>query len=107
MFAHVCRVAELSLEKAHQILKRAIAKSNNKNVQIQCMTSAISNDWQGRVTLTVDGALEGDARALQGCYRLLGDPAQEHFMRMKLSSVLPSVFQLSSPRKYVSTVTTV
>ncbi len=71
MIASISRIGELQLEKTHQLLKRAIRQSNNKNVQIQSVQSAIFNDWQGRLTLQVPGALNLNHSAELGCYRLL------------------------------------
>ena len=45
------RVSELEFEKCHQALKRAIENSNNRNSHLQAMSAAISNDWQGRISM--------------------------------------------------------
>ncbi len=70
MIGHVSRVGELVLEKAHQILKRAIRLSNNKEVHLQSVTSAIFNDWQGRMALSVP--LLHEVKGVLACARLLG-----------------------------------
>ncbi len=71
MVGFVSRVGELVLEKAHQILKRAISQSNNREVQLQSMQSAAFSDWQGRLTIQVAGAFACKTNAIRGCFRLL------------------------------------
>ncbi len=71
MVGHVSRIGELVLEKAHQTLKRAIRLSNNKEVQIQSILSAVFNDWQGRLSMQVPSAMQSDQNAIRGCLRLL------------------------------------
>ncbi len=51
MVGHVAHIGELSLEKAHKLLKRAIRQSNNKYSQLQAMNRAIFTDWQRRMAM--------------------------------------------------------
>lgn len=45
------RISELDFERGHQSLKRAIENSNNHDSQLQAVTSAVFNDWQGRLSM--------------------------------------------------------
>ncbi len=78
MIGHVSNIGELVMEKAHQTLKRAIQQSNKKDVQVQSVQSSAFNDWQGRLTVQVQGALSGNPNSVRGCFRLLAgrDAAQ-------------------------------
>ncbi len=71
VIGNITRIGKLQLEKAHQVLKRAIRQSNNKDVHIQSVQSAIFNDWQGRLSIQVPKALAGEKYSELGCYRLL------------------------------------
>ncbi len=71
MMGHISRVDELVLEKCHQSLKRAIHQSNNKDIQLFSMSTAMFNDWEGRLNMQVKNSLSGDSRAIIGCFRLL------------------------------------
>ncbi len=71
MVGHVARIGELSLEKAHQSLKRGIILSNNREIQLLSMNSIVFNDWIARLTLLAPLAIMRDSRAVRGFYRLL------------------------------------
>ncbi len=58
-------------EKTHQLLKRAIIISNNRDIQFQCMRSVAYNDWEGRLKLFAGHVLDGSSNALRSCFRLL------------------------------------
>lgn len=74
MVGQITRIGELVLEKTHQVVKRAIKLSNNRQVQLHAMQSAAINDWQGRLTMLVEDGLSSSSTArlsLRGCFRLL------------------------------------
>ncbi len=71
MVGHMCLIGELVLEKAHQVLKRALRQSNYKDVQLVSMESAAIDDWQGRLTAAIPGALKGEIADTLSCFRLL------------------------------------
>ncbi len=71
MVGHMSSIGELVFEKTHQCLKRALRQSNSKNVRISSMLSIAVDDWQGRVTSIISGALGGEERSLFAFYRLL------------------------------------
>ena len=48
-FGNVQIIQELLLERAHQELKRGLARSNFKNEQLQSMKDMLSNDWFERL----------------------------------------------------------
>lgn len=65
------RISELEFEKGHQALKRAVEKSNNRNSHLQAMSSAISNDWQGRLSMLLDGKNNQSYECELSLFRLL------------------------------------
>ncbi len=74
MVGQIVRIGELVLEKTHQILKRAVSRSNNQKVQLHAMHAAAIGDWQGRLTMLANNAFStGNSvlPALRGCLRLL------------------------------------
>lgn len=70
MIGHVSRVGELVLEKAHQMLKRAIRQGNSKDIQLSSMNSAIFSDWEGRLHSQIAGAISGSPQDTLGCFCL-------------------------------------
>lgn len=94
-------VAEMVLERRHQILKRSIQTSNYKARHDHAMRCALLNDWQGRLTLSIADARKGDKKAQLACFRLLagreavhsssGAPSDQH-----LQSVLRTLHDANS-----------
>ncbi len=71
MLGHVSIVGKLVLEKAHQILKRALKLSNNREAHVLSMKTIAIDDWQGRITLLVLELHRGEDSAYISCFRLL------------------------------------
>jgi hypothetical protein len=50
-FGHCRHVQDLLFETAHQPLKRAITRSNQRDLQISAVTATLAKDWETRLSI--------------------------------------------------------
>lgn len=71
MIGSITRITDLEFERCHQALKRAIEQSNNKDTHTQAVSSAIYNDWQGRLSMLLGNGSESHEDLDRCLFRLL------------------------------------
>jgi hypothetical protein len=62
-------------ETAHQPLKRAITRSNQRDPQISAVTATLANDWETRLSIEVSSLGEPQSYTAEQCmrfHRLIG-----------------------------------
>jgi hypothetical protein len=57
-FGHVRHAQELLFETTHQLLKRAIFRSNMKDPQVTAVGATLSNYWETRLSMEVESLVE-------------------------------------------------
>jgi hypothetical protein len=107
-FGHLHHVQELIFETAHQPLKRAIRGSNYRQEQLFAVSAALASDWESRIAVEVELALESGERwddyACLRIERLITGDAQLRKSSLDASSVQevfvpPLVAELSAVRR--------
>jgi len=71
-FGHCKHIQELLFETAHQPLKRAIARSNQRSPHVHAVSAALANDWECRLSIEVSSCGDPDSWTPQDCMRLQG-----------------------------------
>jgi hypothetical protein len=69
-FGHCKHVQELLFETAHQPLKRAIARSNQRDPHLSAVTATLANDWECRLSIEVKRLGEPESWTAEQCTRL-------------------------------------
>jgi hypothetical protein len=69
-FGHCRHVQELLFETAHQPLKRAIARSNQRDPHIHAVTATLANDWECRLSIEVNRCGDPDSWTIDDCRRI-------------------------------------
>jgi hypothetical protein len=69
-FGHCRHVQELLFETAHQPLKRAIARSNQRDPHLSAVTATLANDWECRLSIEVKRLGEPESWTLEQCERM-------------------------------------
>jgi hypothetical protein len=69
-FGHCRHVQELLFETAHQPLKRAITRSNQRDPHIHAVTATLANDWECRLSIEVNRCGEPDSWSIEDCRRI-------------------------------------
>jgi hypothetical protein len=69
-FYHSSHVQELLFETAHQPLKRAISRSNQRDPHIHAVTTTIENDWYCRLSIEVNRCGDPDSWTIEHCTRI-------------------------------------
>jgi hypothetical protein len=68
-FGHSSHVQELLFETAHQPLKRAIFRSNQRDLDIHAVTATLANDWECRLSREVNRCGDPDFWTIEDCTR--------------------------------------
>mgnify|MGYP003438799006 FL=1 len=69
-FGHSRHVQELLFETAHQPLKRAISRSNQRDPHIHAVTATLANDWECRLSIEVNRCGDPDSWTIEDCTRI-------------------------------------
>jgi hypothetical protein len=69
-FGHCRHVQELLFETAHQPLKRAISRSNQRDPHIHAVTATLANDWECRLSIEVNRCGDPDSWTIEDCTRI-------------------------------------
>jgi hypothetical protein len=69
-FGHSRHVQELLFETAHQPLKRAISRSNQRDPHLAAVTATLANDWESRLSIEVSSLGDPDSWTAEHCLRL-------------------------------------
>lgn len=94
MFGEVSNFGELSLQKAHQVHKRNIRKSNNIRVHLSSMRHVAFDDWQGRLALLSRRHPLISRRDCRAYVNLLYGPRFcGHLQRDEVNRMTPRVFE--------------
>jgi hypothetical protein len=70
-FGHCKYVQELLFETAHQPLKRATVRSNQRDPHTHAVTATLANDWECRLSIEVSRCGDPETWTTEDCKRLL------------------------------------
>ena len=109
-FGHCRHVQELLFETAHQPLKRAISRSNQRDPHISAVTATLANDWETRLSLEISSLGEPQSWNAEQCMRLhrliAGRDAEgpPDIRRIRSIFCKPVLSQLAKVRRKLSSI---